>query len=67
MRQPQSDAVKDPTTLVAAFERDHPEIVEAMRLLGLSVAEYERAMDAINGVGTTYKASHTNTGDVFTA
>lgn len=43
--------------LVSAFEKKHEAIVEALRLFGISNAEYERAMKALNPVRTSATAS----------
>jgi hypothetical protein len=42
--------------LIASFEAQHRELFEAMRVFGLSSAEYERAMRAL-----TFTPTHTAT------
>jgi hypothetical protein len=48
--------------LIAAFEAQHPELSEAMRVFGISSAEYGRAMRAL-----TFTPTHSATSTQPTA
>lgn len=44
----------------AAFERDHPEVVEAMRVMNISFAEYLQALSSLKeGSSTSGNAAAT--------
>lgn len=42
--------------MIAAFERENPNLMEALRIFGISSAEYEEAIRALN-----FAPTHTST------
>ncbi len=51
---------RDVTDEIAAFERQHPQIAEAMKLFDITMTEYQGAMNAMNGPRIYHTSSSTN-------
>lgn len=41
---------------IEQFSKDHPEIIEAMKVMNMSMADYIEAMDSVRG-GQTFSSS----------